>query len=161
MTREEIKNYIEEAFEWHMAESGMEREEVYETVVMNAVYAYYNDHIELEDLMGMMEELEFELDVERVKEIKVERKYATLRRRFRNYRKRKQTKVTYMHNDEVVVKVINGETKHYFNKDKADKWLPINDLKINNLKRLGEIKVMKEATLSGMTPESFFDRETE
>ena len=161
MTREEIKNYIEEAFEWHMHESGLEREDLVEMVAVNAIYAYFYDEFELDDVIQILEELDWEIDAKDLQNMKLERRFGTLQRRIRNYRKRKQTKVTYMHNDEQVVKVINGENRHYLNKAKADKWLPINDLEINDLKRLGEIKVIKEAIVSGMTAESFFDRETE
>ena len=70
MTKKEIKEYVESIIEFEMTEADLPREDTYETVITNALWAYDYDKITKDDLMAISDYLDYGLDINKVDEIK-------------------------------------------------------------------------------------------
>ena len=80
MIKEELKAKVEEAIETNCSEGGLERDDVIETVFYTFMYEYWNDVIERDDLLDVMEYLELWADMNQIDTLKENRKKRLIRR---------------------------------------------------------------------------------
>ena len=64
MTKEEIKNYVEDDIAYHCGEFDLPREVAIETVMINIICRYKNGELSKEDLLSCADYLGYTLDVE-------------------------------------------------------------------------------------------------
>ena len=92
MTKKEIKQMVNEMIEGQMEESGLTREEVMEPTMINLVYMYYDDKIELKDLCTALDYLGYtyyESELEKGKQERIARR----EKRHANKAKQKERKL--------------------------------------------------------------------
>ena len=87
MTKEEIKNYVEDDIAYHCGEFDLPREVAIETVMINIICRYKNGNLSREDLVGCADYLGYTLDVDlidqQVKQEKINREKRKEQRRKR------------------------------------------------------------------------------
>ena len=90
MIKEELKQKVEEAIEGNINVGGLTREEVEDTVFYSFMYAYWNDEIQREELLDIMEYLELWTDMEQIDKLKESRKKRLERRRLAKEKRREK-----------------------------------------------------------------------
>lgn len=70
MIKEELKQKIEEVIENNINVGDLTREEVEDTVFYTFMYAYWRDEIQRDELLDIMEYLEFWADMEQIDKLK-------------------------------------------------------------------------------------------
>ena len=88
MTKEEIKNYIENIIEYNCSESDLEREDVLYSAILTAIYHYELKEISKEDLLQCADYLEFALDMEEIDKAIEKRRIAKEKRKARKEQKK-------------------------------------------------------------------------
>ena len=88
MTKEEVKNYVEDIIDYHCDEFGLEREEVIETVMINIIFSYERNELTKEDLLKCADYLEYELDMDVIDADIEKRKAQREKRRLSKQRKK-------------------------------------------------------------------------
>ena len=82
MTKEQIKTTAEEMIEWLIDEgSGLEREEVIETAMINFVYKYYDGEYNEEEIIQLCDYLGYEVDIKELNKEKDKRNKRKQRRK--------------------------------------------------------------------------------
>ena len=93
MTKEQIKQISEDIIEGEIQESGLEREDVIESVVFYFLDKYIRDEITREEFMEACNYLEYPVDMELVETIKTKRKkQAEYRARYKAKKKLERQK---------------------------------------------------------------------
>ena len=93
MTKSEIKQFIEEQFDYHMSEFDLTREEAEEVVLINTIGYYYEDKISQEDLIECTNYLGCKLDLDAIEKEKAEKKKrAEYRKQLRERKKAQKGK---------------------------------------------------------------------
>ena len=64
MTKEEIKEYVENDIQYHMDEFGLEREEVEGVVMDNIILRYIDNKISKEDMLQCADYLKYDLNLD-------------------------------------------------------------------------------------------------
>ena len=88
MTKEEIKKYVEEDFQYHKDEFGLEREDAMDTVIINLIYRYEINKLSREDLLQCGEYLGFTLDMAVIDEQIAKRKALKEKRKLQRKNKK-------------------------------------------------------------------------
>ena len=92
MTKEEMKQKVENMIADQMNESGLTEEEVLEPVMISLVYEFYDDQITSEDLMYGLDYLGYAYDEEVLIKNKEERKARLAKRKARKEKKAHEKK---------------------------------------------------------------------
>lgn len=66
MTKEEIKNYVENDIDYNCQEYDLEREDVIGVVMYNIIYRYHEDQITVDDTIECANYLGFEIDKDKL-----------------------------------------------------------------------------------------------
>ena len=92
MTKEEMKQKVENMIMDQMNESGLTEEEVIEPVMISLVYEFYDDQITINDLVYALDYLGYAYDQETLIQNKEERKARLAKRKARKEKKTNEKK---------------------------------------------------------------------
>ena len=85
MNKKEIKKYVEDDIAFHCDEFGLQREEAIDVAVTNNVYLFFDDLLSEKDLIQYCEYLNYDLDIDKVREEKI--KYTIKKQKYEYYHK--------------------------------------------------------------------------
>lgn len=161
MTREEIKRYVEDDFDYHLSEHGTVREEAYDLVMTNIILRYYDDLISRHDLEGCADYLGYDLKFDEIEKQKTTHKINKFKYKARRVRKKLGETVRYsIGEDGKIYKTINDDWSYWISKEKHELWTSFeihNDGKKPLTKRIGEDKAAEIAVEYGMDIKEFFE----